>query len=125
MMRAVYNGVVLAEAPRTVRVEGNHYFPRESLNLEYFEESPSKTVCPWKGVAGYYTVRVGEDILPDVAWTYRHPSSLARRIKDHVAFYGQVTVEGEPEGPRRGLLARLRGERATTESEQTTRSSDG
>lgn len=108
MLRAVYNGVVLAEAPRTVRIEGNHYFPPESLNREYFHDSPSKSLCPWKGIAGYCNLQVGDEIVPDVAWTYKHPSPLARRIKDYVAFYGQVKIEGEPEGPRRGLLARLR-----------------
>lgn len=109
MLRAVYNGVVVAEAPRTVRIEGNHYFPPESLNRQYFEDSPTRTLCPWKGMASYYNLRVADEISPDVAWTYKRPSPLARRIKDHVAFYGQVSVEGEAEGPRRGLLARLRG----------------
>lgn len=112
MLRAVWNGEVLAEAPRTVRIEGNHYFPPESLNREFFEDSPSKTLCPWKGMASYYNVRVGEHIAPDLAWYYPHPSPLARRIKNHVAFYGQVTIEGEREpaqGSSRGLLARLRG----------------
>lgn len=112
MPRAVWNGVVLAEAARTVRIEGNHYFPPESLNREFFEDSPSKTVCPWKGMASYYTLRAGEDVVPDLAWYYPHPSPLARRIKNHVAFYGQVRIEGEPEpaqGSSRGLFARLRG----------------
>lgn len=112
MLRAVYNGVVLAEAPRTVRVEGSHYFPPESINRQYFEDSASKSVCPWKGVASYYNVHVGDDIAADLAWSYRRPWPWARRIKNHVAFYGQVVVEGEPEGPRRGLFARSRGERA-------------
>lgn len=111
-MRAVYNGVVLAEAPRTVRVEGSHYFPPNTVVREYFSDSGSKTLCPWKGMASYYNVHVGDEIVPDLAWTYRHPSPLARRIKDHIAFYGQVRIEGEPEGPRRGLFARMRGERA-------------
>lgn len=110
MLRAAYNDVVLAEARRTVRVEGNHYFPPESLNREYFSESPSKTVCPWKGVASYYNLHVDDEIVADAAWSYKRPSPLARKIKNHIAFYGQVTIEGEAEGPRRGLLARLRGE---------------
>lgn len=97
MLRAVWNGVVLAEAPRTVRVEGNHYFPPGSVNREYVEESSTRTVCPWKGVARYYTVRVGDQVAPDLAWYYPKPFPLARKITDHVAFYGQVTVEGAPE----------------------------
>ena len=107
MMRAVWNGVVLAEAPRTVRVEGNHYFPPESLRQEYFVESRTKTVCPWKGLARYYTVTAGGEVNPDAAWYYRKPSPLARRIKNHVAFWNGVRIEGEPEGERPGLHDRL------------------
>lgn len=107
MMRAVWNGVVLAEAPRTVRVEGNHYFPPDSLRREYFVDSPSKSVCPWKGLARYYTVMVDGDANPDAAWYYANPSPLARRIKDHVAFWNGVRIEGEPEGERSSLRERL------------------
>lgn len=100
MMRAVWNGVVLAEAPRTVRVEGNHYFPAESLRRDFFVESRSKSLCPWKGLARYYTVTVDGQVNRDAAWYYPHPSPLARRIKDHVAFWHGVRIEGEPEGDR-------------------------
>ncbi|WP_419199637.1 DUF427 domain-containing protein, partial [Mycobacterium tuberculosis] len=58
MIRAVWNGTVLAEAPRTVRVEGNHYFPPESLHREHLIESPTTSICPWKGLAHYYNVVV-------------------------------------------------------------------
>ena len=107
MMRAVWNGVVLAEALQTVRVEGNHYFPSESVHQEYFVESPAKTVCPWKGLARYYTVTAGGEVNPDAAWYYPKPGPLARRIKDHVAFWNGVRIEGEPEGERPRLLDRL------------------
>ncbi|MBA0124438.1 DUF427 domain-containing protein [Haloechinothrix sp. YIM 98757] len=112
MMRAVWNGVVLAETPRTIRLEGNHYFPPDSVYSEYFGDSPSKTLCPWKGVARYHNIILGDDIGPDLAWRYPHPSPLALRIKNHVAFGGQVTIDGTREpaaerGPVRGLLARL------------------
>ena len=107
MMRAAWNGVVLAEAPRTVRVEGNHYFPPESLHREFLVESSTKTVCPWKGLARYYTVMVRGAANPDAAWYYSKPSPLARRIKNHVAFWNGVVVEGEPEGERPGLLDRM------------------
>ncbi len=107
MLRAVWNGVVLAEAPRTVRVEGNHYFPPESLRREFFTESSAKSVCPWKGLARYYTVTVDGEINPNAAWYYRNPSPLARRIKNHVAFWNGVRVEGEPEGERAPLTQRL------------------
>jgi uncharacterized protein (DUF427 family) len=108
MMRAIYYGQVLAEAPRTVRVEGNHYFPPDSLHRDLFVASRTKTLCPWKGIAHYYTLASSDAALPDVAWYYPHPSPLARRIKNHVAFDPDVRIEGQPEGPRTGLLARLR-----------------
>ncbi|WP_204080215.1 DUF427 domain-containing protein [Mycobacterium riyadhense] len=107
MIRAVWNGTVLAEAPRTVRVEGNHYFPPESLHREHLIESPTTSICPWKGLAHYYNVIVDGDVNPDAAWYYRRPSPLARRIKNHVAFWNGVTVEGESEGDRQGLACRV------------------
>ncbi|MGH3860838.1 MAG: DUF427 domain-containing protein [Actinokineospora sp.] len=64
-MRAVWNGVVIAETPRTVRVEGNHYFPPESVRREYVLESRTKSVCPWKGLARYYTVTVDCEVNPE------------------------------------------------------------
>jgi len=95
MIRAVWNGVVLAEAPRTVRLEGNHYFPADSLRREYLEDSPTTTRCPWKGRARYYTVVVDGTVNPDAAWYYPKPSPLARKIKDHVAFSPAVRIEPE------------------------------
>lgn len=113
MLRAVWNGVVVAEAPRTVRVEGNHYFPPESLNREYFSKSRMKSLCPWKGLASYYTVTVDGAVNRDAAWYYPHPSPLARRIKNHVAFWNGVHIEGEPEprpaGSSDGWWRRLAG----------------
>ena len=117
MLRAVWNGVVLAEAPRTIRLEGNHYFPPGSLNREYFAASRTRSVCPWKGVASYYTVVVDGQANPDAAWYYPRPSPLARRVRDHVAFWNGVRVEGEPEpepagGPAGGWRGRLTGRRS-------------
>lgn len=97
MMRAIWNGQVLAEAERTKVVEGNHYFPPESLNREFFTRSRTKSLCPWKGLASYYIVTVDGAVNPDAAWYYPHPSPLARRIKNHVAFWNGVTVEGTRE----------------------------
>jgi uncharacterized protein (DUF427 family) len=106
MMRAVWNGTVLAEAPRTVRVEGNHYFPPKSVHREYLVDSPGRSVCPWKGLAHYYSVRVDDRVNPNAAWYYPRPSPLARRIKDHVAFWNSVTVEGQPEAAESGRAHR-------------------
>lgn len=91
-MKAVWNGAVLAEADETVMVEGNHYFPPESLSREYFAGSPTRSVCFWKGVASYYTVTVDGVTNPDAAWYYPKPSPLARKIKDHVAFWNGVQI---------------------------------
>ena len=88
MIRASINGVTVAETERTVIVEGNHYFPPTSVRFEHLSRSRLKTLCFWKGVAGYYDVAADGVNVGNGAWTYRHPSPLARRIKDHVAFTG-------------------------------------
>lgn len=116
MLRAVWNGIVLAETPRTVRVEGNHYFPPGSVKTEYLAESRTKTLCPWKGLASYYNLTSDRGGALDIAWYYPHPSPLARRIRNHVAFYPEVRIEGEPE-PRpsgTGVWARLLGRTPTS-----------
>ncbi|MBT2487209.1 DUF427 domain-containing protein [Streptomyces sp. ISL-96] len=100
MMRAVWHGAVLAEAERTVVVEGNHYFPPESLHREYFTESRTKSLCLWKGLARYYTVTVDGQVNANAAWYYPHPTPLAKKIKNHVAFWNGVTVEAPPETGR-------------------------
>lgn len=93
MAKAVWNGVVLAESEETVMVEGNHYFPPGALKREYFESSDSHTVCPWKGVASYYDVVVGDSVNRGAAWFYPDPKPAAADIKDHVAFWRGVKVE--------------------------------
>ena len=91
-MKAVWNGVVIAESDDTVVVEGNHYFPVESLNQQYFIASEHRSVCPWKGVATYRSVSVGGQVNRDAAWEYENPSEAARQIKGRVAFWHGVTV---------------------------------
>lgn len=92
MMRAIWNGTVLAESDDTVVVEGNHYFPRESLVEEYFSPSGARSICPWKGAASYYTITVDGMTNPDAAWEYPSPSLLARKIKNRVAFWHGVEI---------------------------------
>lgn len=92
-MRATWNGAVLAESDDTVVVEGNHYFPPGSVNREYFRESETHTVCPWKGTASYYDVVVNGEVNGDAAWYYPRPKDSAKEIKDHVAFWRGVRVE--------------------------------
>lgn len=91
-MKATWNGTVLAESNDTVVVEGNHYFPPESLNTEALEPSSTTSTCPWKGKASYYSVVAGGDKNADAAWYYPDPSDAASNIKDHVAFWKGVSV---------------------------------
>ena len=94
MPQAIWNDTVLAESDDTVVVEGNHYFPREALSAEHFAPSETTSWCPWKGTASYYTVRVNGDENPDAAWYYPDPKQKAASIKDLVAFWNGVRVEG-------------------------------
>lgn len=98
-MQAIFNGVVIAESDDTIVVEGNHYFPRESLNDEYIEPSRAHSVCMWKGVASYYNVRVDDAVSTGAAWYYPKPSPLARKIKNRVAFWQGVQVRPAPQQP--------------------------
>jgi Uncharacterized protein conserved in bacteria len=92
-MKATWNDVVLAESDDTVVVEGNHYFPPESLNKDYFKKSEHRTTCPWKGKAHYYDLVHNGNRAEDSAWYYPDPSDEASELKDHVAFYtSQVEV---------------------------------
>ncbi len=93
MAKAVWNGVVLAESDRCEMVEGNHYFPPDSVKREFLKPSPTHTECPWKGTASYYHVEVGGQRNADAAWYYPEPRAAARNIKDHVAFWKGVKVE--------------------------------
>ena len=93
MARATWQGTVLAESDDTVVVEGNHYFPPDSVSWDHFTEVEMTTACPWKGTASYYDVTVGDLTMANVAWTYHEPFEAAAEIKDHVAFYPQVTIE--------------------------------
>ena len=93
MPKAVWNGAVLAESDDTVIVEGNHYFPVDSINRDYFRDSDSHTVCHWKGVASYYDVEVDGQTNSGAAFYYPDPSQAASSIKDRVAFWRGVRVE--------------------------------
>lgn len=91
-MKAVWNDQVIAQSDDTVVVEGNHYFPRESLNSQFFEESDRKTTCPWKGTASYFDVVVGDARNPGSAWYYPDPKPAASQIEGRVAFWRGVEV---------------------------------
>ena len=92
MMKAIWNGEVVAESNETIIVEGNHYFPPDSIRPEYFTESSAHTVCPWKGVASYYDIHVNNKINQGGAWYYPNPSEAAQKIRGYVAFWKGVQV---------------------------------
>lgn len=91
-MKAIWNGTVLAESDDTVVVEGNHYFPADSISADLFEDSSSHTFCSWKGTASYKTVVVDGERNPDAAWYYPEPMDAAAQIRDRFAFWKGVQV---------------------------------
>ena len=91
-MKAIWNGAVIAESESTIVVEGNHYFPPDSLNKNYLKPSGTTTVCPWKGTASYYSVVVDDEENTDAGWFYPDPKDAAAEIKDHVAFWRGIDV---------------------------------
>ncbi|MGD9056295.1 MAG: DUF427 domain-containing protein [Desulfobacterales bacterium] len=86
-MKVLRNDRVLAQSDQTIVIEGNHYFPPESIKNEYFQKSDKHTVCPWKGQAHYFNIVIGDDVERDAAWYYPEPKDEARQIKNYVAFY--------------------------------------
>ena len=92
-MKATWHGTTLAESDETVVVEGNHYFPANSIRREYFSESDRHTICPWKGEASYYDISVNGEMNKDAAWYYPEPKQAAANIKNRVAFWKGVVVE--------------------------------
>jgi uncharacterized protein (DUF427 family) len=92
MAKAIWNGKVLAESDRTIVVEGNHYFPPDSVKRQYFKESGTHTQCGWKGTASYYSVEVDGKVNPDAAWYYPTPLPAAQNIAGYVAFWKGVQV---------------------------------
>jgi uncharacterized protein (DUF427 family) len=94
MPKAIWNGAVLAETDRCETVEGNCYFPPDSIRKQYFKPSPTHTTCAWKGEASYFNIEVNGQTNKDAAWYYPTPKDAAKNIKGHVAFWKGVKVEG-------------------------------
>ena len=95
VIRAIRDGVVLAESDRTIVVEGNHYFPPDSVNWDRFRDSDHISVCPWKGRASYYDVVVGGKVVGNAGWAYHDPTAAALPIKDYEAFYKRFAFMGK------------------------------
>ena len=91
-MKAIWNDTVLAESNDTIVVEGNHYFPADSLVSAHFKESETHSICAWKGKASYYHVSVDGKTNSDVAWYYPEPKQEAELIKGRIAFWRGVSV---------------------------------
>lgn len=92
MPKAIWKDRVIAESSDTVMVEGNHYFPPNSIEKELFVPTQTHTVCPWKGTADYFTLDVDGEQNTDAAWSYPEPKEAARNIQGHYAFWKGVTV---------------------------------
>jgi uncharacterized protein (DUF427 family) len=91
-MKASWNNAIIADSDQTVVVEGNHYFPSDSVNQEYLQPSDTQTNCHWKGDASYYNLVVNGETNQDAAWYYPEPKEAAAEIKDRIAFWRGVTV---------------------------------
>jgi uncharacterized protein (DUF427 family) len=94
-MKAIWNGETIAHSHDTVVVEGNHYFPADSVQASYLVDSEHHTTCPWKGLASYKSVHVNGETNPDAAWYYPAPLPAAAEIKDHFAFWHGVEIVDE------------------------------
>jgi uncharacterized protein (DUF427 family) len=92
MMKAIWNDAILADSDETIVVEGNHYFPPEAVDRQYFRASDTHTTCPWKGRASYYDIVVGDNINPGGAWYYPDARQAAKQIEGYVAFWRGVRV---------------------------------
>ncbi|MCA2626160.1 MAG: DUF427 domain-containing protein [Microcystis flos-aquae TF09] len=93
MAKAIWNGAVVAESDNCEIVEGNYYFPPDTVKAEYFQPSNTHTICSWKGEASYYTLRVDGQDNKDAAWYYPDPKPKAQNIKGYIAFWRGVKVE--------------------------------
>lgn len=92
-MKAIWNEKVLAESNDTIYIEGNHYFPHDAIDKNFFRESDTHTVCPWKGTASYYDVVVEGKENKDAAWYYPETKSAAEGFRNYVAFWRGVEVK--------------------------------
>ncbi|MGR9116113.1 MAG: DUF427 domain-containing protein [Gammaproteobacteria bacterium] len=91
-MKAIWNNAIIAESNETITVEGNHYFPPDSVNHQFLQKSQTHTTCHWKGEASYYDVVVDDSVNRDAAWYYPDPTLKAMNIKNHIAFWHGIRV---------------------------------
>ncbi len=91
-MKAIWNQQLIAESDDTVVVEGNHYFPPDSVQREFLQDSTTTTICSWKGTANYYTLMVDGQSNPDAAWFYTDPKPAANQVRGRIAFWKGVQI---------------------------------
>jgi len=94
-MKALWNGVVIADSNKTVKIEGNDYFPPESVRSEYFVNSDTHSTCPWKGLASYKSLNVKGSVNKDSVWFYPEPKDAAEQIRGYFAFWKGVEIREE------------------------------
>jgi uncharacterized protein (DUF427 family) len=92
MAKAIWQGKVLAESDKTILIEGNAYFPPDSIQGGYLKETDHHTTCPWKGEASYFDIEVDGNVNPNAAWVYKAPKEAAKEIKGYIAFWKGVAV---------------------------------
>jgi uncharacterized protein (DUF427 family) len=93
MTRATWNGETIAETDRCEVVEGNQYFPPDTVKREFLQPSATHTTCGWKGIASYYDVVAGGKTNKDAAWYYPETKPAAKNIEGYIAFWKGVKVE--------------------------------
>lgn len=93
MKKAIWNNQLIAQSDKTIIVEGNHYFPPDSVNKSFLVPTQTSSECPWKGTASYYSVVVNGEENTDAAWFYPQPKDAAQSIKNYIAFWKGVEVE--------------------------------
>ena len=93
MVRAIWNGAVIAESDETIVIERTHYFPPEAVLMEYLSPTETTSICPWKGEAHYFTISVNGGTNIDAAWTYPAPHPAAKEIAGYIAFWKGVIIE--------------------------------
>ena len=92
MKHATWNGKTIAESDHTIEIEGNSYFPLDSVRREFLKPSATRTICSWKGTANYYSIEVDGKINPDAAWYYADPKDAAKNIRGYIAFWKGVAI---------------------------------
>jgi uncharacterized protein (DUF427 family) len=93
MPKAIWNGMVIAESDDTEVVEGDHYFPADSVKQEFLKRSNTTSICPWKGTASYYHINVDGRVNSDAAFYYPDPKKAARHIKNRIAFWKGIQID--------------------------------